>query len=129
MSYRKIQAALDSHLLLYQGSNVAFPGTVYAPAHGIPFLQVNFTPAPAKGIALGAGAPELHSGQYRITVHDPDMANALSRADSLRTHFAKGSTLSFEGLDVHLDGAALGPDEGKLKHVSLPLAITWRSYF
>ena len=129
MSYRKIQAALDTRLQLYQSDDVAFPSSSYTPAHGIAYLQVAFIPAPAMGIALGAGAPEQHTGQYRITVRDTDDPVALSKIDALRVHFAKGSILSFDGVDVHLGSAAVGSNEGKLKRVSIPLAINWRSYF
>ncbi|MDF2367495.1 phage tail terminator-like protein, partial [Sneathiella sp.] len=70
MSYRKIQAALDARLQAYQSDDVAFPGAPYHPAHGKSYLEVAFLPAPAEGIFLGSGAVELHTGAYRITVHD-----------------------------------------------------------
>ncbi|MAZ04069.1 MAG: hypothetical protein CMN56_13135 [Sneathiella sp.] len=129
MSYRKIQAALDARLQAYQSEDVAFPARPYYPAHGKAYLQASFLPAPAEGIFLGSGAVELHTGEYRITVHDADMIAAQSRIDALRAHFNKGRVLSFDGLDVHLDGAAVGANEGDLKKVVLPLLISWRSYF
>ncbi|MBO0334573.1 hypothetical protein J0X12_13170 [Sneathiella sp. CAU 1612] len=129
MSYRKIQAALDARLQAYESDDVAFPGTSYYPAHGTSYLEVLFLPAPAEGIFLGSGAVELHTGDYRITVHDADMASAQSRIDALRSHFNKGRVLSFESLDVHLDGAAVGANEGDLKKIALPLLVSWRSYF
>ncbi|WP_340149990.1 phage tail terminator-like protein [uncultured Sneathiella sp.] len=129
MSYRKIQAALDARLQVYQSEDVAFPARPYYPAHGKAYLQASFLPAPAEGIFLGSGAVELHTGDYRITVHDADMIAAQSRIDALRAHFNKGRVLSFDGLDVHLDGAAVGANEGDLKKVILPLLIFWRSYF
>lgn len=129
MSYRKIQAALDARLQAYQSEDVAFAAEPYYPAHGKAYLEVKFLPAPARGIFLGDGAAELHSGQYRITVHDTDMIAAESRIDALRSHFNKGRVLTFEALDIHLDGFAVGANEGDLKKVAIPLLISWRSYF
>jgi hypothetical protein len=129
MSYRKIQAALDARLQAYESDDVAFPGTPYYPTHGTAYLEVQFLPAPAEGIFLGSGAVELHTGAYRITVHDADMTAAQSRIDALRSHFNKGRVLTFDSLDVYLDGASLGANEGNLKKVALPLSISWRSYF
>lgn len=129
MSYRKIQAALDARLQAYQSGDVAFPGAPYYPTHGTSYLEVQFLPAPAEGIFLGSGAVELHTGEYRITVHDADMASAQSRIDALRAHFNKGRVLTFESVDVHLDGASVGANEGDLKKIALPLHISWRSYF
>ncbi|WP_373087051.1 phage tail terminator-like protein [Sneathiella sp.] len=129
MSYRKVQAALDARLQAYQSDDVAFPASPYYPAHGKAYLEVKFLPAPAKGVLLGEGAVEQHSGQYRITVHDPDMASAQGRIDALRDHFNKGRVLTFESLDIHLDGGAVAANEGDLKQVAIPLSIAWRSYF
>ncbi len=129
MSYRKIQAALAARLQSYQSDDVAFPGTPYHSTHGQSYLEVEFMPAPAEGIFLGSGARELHSGDYRITVHDADMIAAQSRIDALRAHFDKGRVLTFESVDVHLDGATVGANEGNLKKIALPLSISWRSYF
>lgn len=129
MSYRKIQAALDARLQAYQSEDVAFAAEPYYPAYGKAYLEVKFLPAPAEGIFLGSGTVELHTGEYRITVHDADMIAAQSRIDALRSHFNKGRVLSFESLDVHLDGASVGANAGDLKKVALPLLISWRSYF
>ncbi|TNE42525.1 MAG: hypothetical protein EP348_00165, partial [Alphaproteobacteria bacterium] len=115
MSYRKVQAALDARLQVYEATAVAFPSRPYYPAQGAPYLEVKFLPSPAKGVLLGEGAVELHSGDYRVIVHDPDRIAAETRIDALRLHFNKGRVLTFEGLDIHLDGASLAADTGDLK--------------
>lgn len=37
--------------------------------------------------------------------------------------------LQFESVDVHLDGATVGANEGDLKKIAIPLLVSWRSYF
>ncbi|MAL80221.1 MAG: hypothetical protein CMN55_14130 [Sneathiella sp.] len=129
MSYRKIQAALDSWLAASAESVIAFPGQPFRPAHNAAYVAVEFRPGPVAAIFLGDGAAELHSGSYRLTLHDPDLINAESRLDALRGHFNRGRILTFEGVEVHLDGASMVADDGDLKRAALPLIIAWRSYF
>lgn len=129
MSYRRIAAALDSRLLEFQSDHIAFPGRLYRPAKGIGFLAVAFLPKPGTAHVLGAGASQAHGGQYRITVTEPGSAALLTKIDALRAHFHRGLILEFEGLDVHIDGAAVGETTGGLADPALPLSITWRSYF
>ena len=129
MSYRKIQAALDARLLTSDETQIAFPGRPYRPAHGAAYVAVEFRPAPVEAIFLGPGAPELHRGLYRLTLHDPDAVAAESRVDALRSHFNRGRILTFESLDVHLEGASMAAAEGDLRRTAVRLDISWRSYF
>lgn|SRR5690606_26247551 len=129
MSYRKIQAALDSHLLASAESRIAFPGRPFHVGHDTAYVAVAFEPAPVRAVFLGPDGPELHSGIYRLTLYDPEMIAAETRLDALRSHFNRGRLLTFEGLDVHLDGASAAAAEADPRRVILPLLISWRSYF
>ncbi len=129
MSYRKAQAALDSRLLAYQSSDVAFPGEIYRPTKGTGYLEVAFLPVPVTLIALGAGSVQEHGGVYQITVWETGSASLLTKIDELRAHFTRGTTLTFEELEVHIDEASVGETTEKLNDLSLPLSIHWRSYF
>ena len=129
MSYRKIQAALDARLLASAESHIAFPGRPFRPAHAAAYVTVEFRPAPVAAIFLGPDAPELHRGLYRLTLHDPDVVAAEGRLDALRSHFNRGRVLTFEGIDVHLDGASMAAEEGDLRRAAVRLDISWRSYF
>jgi hypothetical protein len=129
MSYARIQAALDAHLLLYQPTGIAFPGQPYRVSAGSAYLEVALLTDPAKSVLLGAQMPLHHSGTYRITVHDPERHSALATVAGLRGHFYPGLELAFDGQPVLLGVASLGPAQTPLKHTSLPLLLQWRSYF
>jgi hypothetical protein len=129
MSYRKVQAALDTRLLAYQSSHVAFPGVSYRPAKGIGYLRVAFLPVPVTLIALGVASPQQHGGVYEITVTETSSAGLLTKVDELRNHFNRGLTLSFEEQEVHIDGTTVGEPAERLADLSRPLSVSWRSYF
>jgi len=129
MSYAKLQAALDTHLLAYQATEIAFPGRPYRVRHDTAYLEVALLPDPAKSVLLGAQMPLHHSGTYRITVHDPKRHSALVTVAALRSHFYPGLELSFDEQSVHLAVASLGTLKSPLKQTSLPLNLQWRSYF
>ena len=129
MSYANIQAALDTHLLILQSTDIAFPGRPYRVVQDTPYLEVALLPDPAKSVLLGAQMPLHHSGVYRITVHDPERHNALETVAALRSHFYPGLELIFDDQPVHLGVASLGTLKPLLKQTSLPLNLQWRSYF
>lgn len=129
MSYADLQAALDSHLLTYQSTDIAFGGRPFRPAHGTAWIQVDLLPDAAKAVLLGPQMPLHHSGIYRLTVHDPGRRDALMTVAALRTHFYPGLELSFNGQDLQVGVASLGTAKTPLKQTILPLDIRWRSYF
>lgn len=129
MSYANLQAALDTHLLILQATDIAFPGRPYRVAPGTAYLEVAQLPDPAKSVLLGAQMPLHHSGIYRITVHDPKWQSALATVAALRSHFYPGLELIFDEQSVHLGVASLGASQTSVKQTSLPLNLKWRSYF
>lgn len=129
MSYRKIQAALDTHLLAFTSTDVVFPSTTYQPRHDREFLVAHFLPGQVQTVLLGPGMPQEYRGIYQIDVRGLDVTASIDRIDALRSHFARGMTLTFEAQTLTVDKSEVGPNRGNLKHTNMPLSIFWRSYF
>lgn len=129
MSYRKVQAALDAHLQAFPGPILVFPSTFHKPRHGEAFLSAEFIPGRANTVLLGPDTEKEHRGRYKISVRAVDTPAALRQIDDLRAHFASGTTLFFEGIQVVIEKSESDPDKGGLKFTNFPLSIVWRSYF
>jgi Bacteriophage related domain of unknown function len=129
MSYRKIQAALETQLNGYTGSIVIAQSDMHKPKPGQSFSLVRFLPGKSKNILIGSNVPQVHMGVYQIDIHDESEVAALTSIDKFRALFPAGKTLTFEGLDVSITKSNLSQDRRRLSHIRYSLDILWRSYF
>lgn len=129
MSYRKIEAALESHLQSLGLDNLVFSASRYKPKNGERYLVCNFLPGKVRRVLLGAETPHERRGFFQLNIHEISHNGAMTRLDQLIAHFQSGLVLSFEGISVFVGTSEAGADRGSLNHSNIPLRIRWRSYF
>jgi len=129
MSYQKIRGALDTHLQDMGSSLLVFPSSTHHPKYGQPFISARLKPGRVRSILLGLGMPREHQGTYQIDVYEGDIHSASDEIDELCSHFSVGLVLTFDGLNVTVLKAELGPEKSNLKHSKIPLFISWRCHF
>ena len=129
MSYRKIEAALESHLQSLGLDNLVFAASRYKPKSGERYLVCNFLPGKVRRVLLGAETPQERRGFFQLNIHEIRHNGAMTRLDQRSAHFQSGLVLGFEGISVFVGTSEAGPDRGTLNHSNIPLSIRWRSYF
>ncbi len=129
MSYRQVEAALESHLSLLELGNLIFAGDEYHPNKNEAFVVCSFLPGRSRRVLLGAAEPQERSGAFLINIHERSHGAAIRLLDQIADHFISGTKLTFEGVAVYLSEHNAGADRGNLKHTNIPLKINWRSYF
>ncbi len=129
MSYRKIEAALETHLQAFGYGNVVYAASRYKPEKGAAYLVCSFLPGRVRRILLGDNEPKERKGALLLNIHEISPAAAMRLLSDLMAHFDSGQTLEFEGQKVDLELAEASPNRGNLLHSDIALRIGWRSYF
>lgn len=129
MSYRKIEAALETHLQAFGYANVVFAASRFKPEKGKGYLVCSFLPGRVRRILLGISELKERRGALLLNIHETSPAAAMHLLDDLMIHFDSGQTLIFEGQKVDLELAEVSADRGNLLHSDIALRIGWRSYF
>lgn len=129
MSYRKVEAALESHVSLLGFGNLVFAGDAHQPSKNEAFVVCSFLPGRSRRVLLGATEPQERTGAFLFNIHEQSHSAAIRVLDQITDHFISGTQLTFEGVRVFLSEQNAEADRGNLKHTNIPLRINWRSYF
>ena len=106
MSIIKIRAALENHLATMIGAlPISYENAQFSPTAGAAFQVVNLLPATSENPSIGAS---LHRelGIFQVTLYYPinnGSSDAATMAEAIRTRFARGMTLSKDGVVVQID--------------------------
>ncbi len=101
-----IGAALDSRLNTLAGSApIAWPNRAYTPIQGTLFLQPDNLPGPVRQAGLGNSGYDVHNGVYQVRIYGDagkGPGEVEAKADAVADHFARGTDLTYNGVDVRL---------------------------
>lgn len=110
MSLANINGAL---VTAYQAAGLglatAYEGRDYTPTAGTSWASVFNLRAESPPSTLGAGGDDEHLGIFQIDINAPENAGTatlLANAQTLRTYFYAGRTVSYSGQDVVIRSAS-----------------------
>ena len=132
MSHRKISAALSTHLTTLSGlPPVAWENAPFKPVSGALYLRENYLPGDTVAVGMENSSSDDATGIYQVTVVaelDSYKLIAQTMAESITSHFARGTNLNYESQKVMIttvDSNAGSIDGG---WYNIPVSITWRSF-
>lgn len=127
-----ISAALAGRLNTLSGlPPVAWMNRKYEPVPGTLFLRETVLPAEAFQAEQGDSGRDLHSGIYQVDVFSPvDQGKnaAIVQADAIADHFSRGTTLTYNGINVRLTRTSLGAGFNDGAWWIVPVNIRYQSY-
>ena len=107
MSAKAIRAALEAYLNTMSPALATAPENVnYTPTSGTPFQRINLLRANPENPTIGT-THYRELGVFQVSLHYPMNAGpspAETRAELVRTHFKRGTTLTNSGITVTIDG-------------------------
>jgi len=133
-AFNDINIALNKRLQAYSTANsrpIAYENIEYKPVIGTMFLRATALPPNTEQAGLGTGGLERHEGIFQVDVFAPidrSKATALAEADSIANYFQRGSTLTYNGVNVRLYTSNLGPGLRDGSWFILPVFIDYLSY-
>jgi hypothetical protein len=105
MSTIKVRQALETHLAsLTPAIATAYENKDFTPVTGTPYQRVNLLPAEPDNSTMGQTFYR-EQGLLQVMLCYPNNATALpaqTRAEAIKTHFKRGTTLEQAGLKVHI---------------------------
>ena len=105
MSHRKISAALSTHLAAMPSlPSVSWENAPFEPVAGTVYLSENYLPAATTEVGIADDSSNQFTGVYQVSVHANSgdyKLEAQTLADSVTAHFARGTSLTYEGQSVH----------------------------
>lgn len=128
-----IRNALFSHLAtLSIGLPVAWPGEAYQPPAGA-YLKADWLPNRTSGDFMANDSTQEHMGLLQVTVMVPSGSNAQAtatgHADSIATHFARGTVIDLSGLRVRIDQPpSVAPAVIEQDRFGVPVTIRYRAF-
>jgi hypothetical protein len=133
MSWLKIRRALEKRLATITPDWTTFyENMVYAPTQGQEHQRVFLLPARSRAAALGQEAPVFESGIFQISIYSPigkGPGSGGTRAELVKASFARGLTLTEEGLKVQVqDTPSIGPALQEPHFWALPLSVPFFAY-
>jgi hypothetical protein len=131
MSISSIRVALETHLnTISPAIQYAYENVPFTPTTGVPYASVYLLPATPANPTMGDGYYR-EQGIFQITLRFPLQAGpktAADRAEAIRTAFKRGTTLTYNSVNVIIDRT---PEisEGRVDgdRWSVPVKIRWFS--
>lgn len=103
MSIQTVRVALEKRIAsLSPVISISYENATFTPVTGTPYLQVNLLPNTPDNSIMGQ-AVYFERGIFQVTLAYPLGAGTLaagSRAQAIRTHFKRGTTLVESGVTV-----------------------------
>lgn len=131
ISYDDARAALDQQLAAYQTTNVAWENTVFEPKEGDGYLRPYLLPAEPSQATVGANGLDRVGGIYQVDVCEPkDGGNGalLRKVDEVLAQFARGSTVSSNGVVLTILRSWPGPAIARDSFYVIPVSVSFYTY-
>lgn len=131
MSIRSLRAALEVALNSISPALVtAFENVPFTPTQGTPYQRVNLLRATPENPAIGSG---MHRdiGVMQVTLcypMGPGPQAAETRAEAIRTAFARGASLTSGAVTVHITTTpTIGPAYVEADRYCVPVSIRYHA--
>lgn len=124
-------ALVTAYQAVNLGLTTAYEGKDFTPTAGTAWAAVFHLPASSDVDTLGAGGEDVHLGIFQVDINVPEntgTAVLLQHAQSLRTYFYAGRTVSYGGQDVRIRSVSRGAirKDGAWNRVSV--SISYRAW-
>lgn len=127
--FNDIEAALMTRLSTLSSSPpVAWPNVEYSPTADTEYLQVNFLPVGTDQASLGTSGKDLTNGILQIDVVTPAGTGRTTTIDSVADHFARGTTVSYNGVSVRVRSVSQSPAIFDGGWYRVPVTINFYTY-
>lgn len=132
--YNEIQAALDGHLNTWAVSvdlSVAWENIAYEPTITEAFVKPAILPAQPSTASLGENGLNRLTGVYQVSLFYPaweGSGTARDTADSLISHFKRGTSLTSGGVTIEIERAWRSPAVQEPDWYQIPVSIAWFTY-
>ncbi len=131
MSIVIIRRALEKHLLaLTPAIATATTNNAFTPTTGVPFQRIHLRPNTPDNAVQGARM-FFERGIFQITLFWPTGGGAVaaeSRAELLRNHFRRGTSLVESGVTVHVTNTpSIAPALVDEDRYSVPVSIYYQA--
>ena len=140
-SYDQVQAALETHILEYNGvpANpetgailIAFENDRFEPVSGQPWWRVQFVPVASERGSAGEDGYTRIDGELVVDLFYPaggGSGQARRAADDLVSHFRSAQTVtSKDGVDVWIRGARREPALSEERWFSVQVRVRWTTH-
>lgn len=131
MSDLAVRRALETRLLtMTPALSTAFENVAFTPTQGVPYQRANMLPAAPDNTMLGP-REWMEIGIFQVTLFYPQgagSADAQARAEAVREHFKRGTTLSHSGVTTiitHTPAKAAGFVSGGF--YAVPISIRYQA--
>ena len=131
MSIVSIRKALEKHLLaLTPAFPTATQNNAFIPTTGVPYQKIHLLPNTPNNAVQGASM-YFERGIFQITLLWPTGVGAMAadtRAELIRNHFRRGTSLVESGITVHVTNtpsiASAIPDGDRY---AVPVSVYWQA--
>jgi hypothetical protein len=133
-AFKDLSIALNQKLQAYSTANsrsVAWENVEFNPTTSTMYLRPTVLPAASVQAGLGSTGQELHQGIFQIDVFakiDESKSIALAEADAIADYFARGTTLTYNGVNVRLGTASNGSGIRDSGWFIVPVFINYLSF-
>jgi len=127
--FNDIQAAFDNRLQSMSGGyDIAWPNIEFEPDAGTTFLRPAFLPADTLQVGLGSDGLDDTRGIYQIDVVTPAGSGRTTISDEVADFFKRGTTLSFNGVNIRIRSASIGPAIREGAWNFIPVSVSFQTY-
>ncbi len=139
-----IIGALNGHLDTMTGvpvvdgvKQIAWKNAKFKPNVGTMYLTSTLLPAATIAASIGVDGTDRPGGLYRVQIFAPankGTFDVMELADIVTEHFARGVTLDYNGIRVHLTTSEISPGiptnvpESSEVYFAVGVDINWFSY-
>ena len=127
--FNDIESAFTNQLqTLNDSPDVAWPNINYKPKAGHVYLTCHMLPGRFNQASMGADGKDRQDGVFQITVFEPAGSGRSTWPDLIAEHFKRGTTLSYNGTDVRIRAASIGPAGVDGAWYIIPVSINYQTY-
>lgn len=127
--FNDIETALMTRLTTMSSlPPVAWPNIEYSPNATTLYLEPNVLPADTAQASLGATGKDLTNGIFQIDVVIPAGTGRSAIPDIVADHFARGTTLSYNGTNVKVRTVSISPSRLEGSWFRMPVTINYFTY-
>jgi len=129
--FKDIQGALIDHWVdSALGISTAYENSKFSPVEGTPWARLTILPSQPEIMTLGPSGEDEHLGILQIDLYYPtDEGNSpvLTMADSIRTAYKAGTSLSYNGQSVVILNCGRSGGELENGYFKIMLNVAYRA--
>jgi len=127
--FNDIESAFTNQLAtLTDAPDIAWPNINYKPKAGTAYLTCFMLPGAFNQASMGATGKDVQVGIFQINVFIPAGDGRSQLPDAVADHFKRGTVLSYNGTDIRIRAASIGPAGVDGAWYIVPVSINYQTY-